>query len=126
MKGAWLEDMLSLAPPIAFLVAARVRYKRPNAGFPTGTTVPSRSHTSSRRSRCLSMGTFLVVDSVLKLLSGEHPSIGMVELFDWQVWLGWLMIAALVWSAVPAFVLGRMKTGLAASCTTRCCTRIRG
>jgi hypothetical protein len=29
MKGAWLEDMLSLAPPIAFLVANRVRYRRP-------------------------------------------------------------------------------------------------
>ena len=36
MKGAWLEDMLSLAPPIAFLVATRVRHKAPNASFPYG------------------------------------------------------------------------------------------
>ena len=36
MKGAWLEDTLSLAPPIAFLIAARVRYKRPNARFAYG------------------------------------------------------------------------------------------
>lgn len=62
----------------------------------------------------LSMGAFLVVDSALKLLSGEHPPIGMVELFDWQVWLGWLMIAALVYSAIPAVVLGRIKMRLAA------------
>jgi divalent metal cation (Fe/Co/Zn/Cd) transporter len=60
------------------------------------------------------MGGFLIVDSVLTLLSGEHPSIGMVELFDWQVWLGWLMIGALVWSAIPALILGRMKLSLAA------------
>ena len=33
MRGAWLEDLLSLAPPIAFLVAARIRYKRPNGRF---------------------------------------------------------------------------------------------
>jgi hypothetical protein len=31
MKGAWLEDTLSLAPPIAFLVAARIRYPRARA-----------------------------------------------------------------------------------------------
>jgi divalent metal cation (Fe/Co/Zn/Cd) transporter len=30
MKGAWLEDMLSLAPPIAFLAAARIRSRRPD------------------------------------------------------------------------------------------------
>ena len=60
------------------------------------------------------MGVFLIVDSVLKLLAGEHPPIGMVELFDWQVWLGWLMIAALLWSAIPILIIGRIKTGLAA------------
>ena len=53
------------------------------------------------------MGLFLIVDSVLKLLSGEHPPIGMVELFDWQVWLGWLMIAALLWSAIPVMIIGQ-------------------
>ncbi len=60
------------------------------------------------------MGVFLIVDSVLKLLAGEHPPIGMVELFDWQVWLGWLMIAALLWSAIPILIIGRIKTKLAA------------
>jgi divalent metal cation (Fe/Co/Zn/Cd) transporter len=38
----------------------------------------------------------------------------MVELFDWQVWLGWLMIAALLYSAIPVLILGRIKTRLAA------------
>jgi divalent metal cation (Fe/Co/Zn/Cd) transporter len=38
----------------------------------------------------------------------------MVELFDWQVWLGWLMIAALIYSGIPPVVLGVVKRRLAA------------
>jgi divalent metal cation (Fe/Co/Zn/Cd) transporter len=43
----------------------------------------------------------------------EHPTIQTIELFGQRVWLGWLMIAALVYSVVPPFVLGRMKLPLA-------------
>jgi cation diffusion facilitator family transporter len=114
MKGAWLEDMLSLAPPIAFLVAARVRYKHPNARFPYGYHRAVEVAYLIAALALLSMGAYLVVDSLLELLKGDHPPIGMVELFDWQVWLGWLMIAALLYSAIPAAVLGRMKKSLAA------------
>jgi cation diffusion facilitator family transporter len=113
MKGAWLEDMLSLAPPIAFLVAARVRYKRPNRDFPYGYHRAVEVSYLVAALALLSLGLFLVVDSAIKLVHGDHPPIGMVELFDWQVWLGWLMIAALLYSAIPVFVLGRMKTKLA-------------
>jgi cation diffusion facilitator family transporter len=114
MKGAWLEDLLSLAPPIAFLVAARVRSKRPNRAFPYGYHRAVEIAYLVAALALLTMGLYLIVDSVLKLLHGDHPPIGMVELFDWQVWLGWLMIAALVYSAIPAAILGRMKTQLAA------------
>jgi cation diffusion facilitator family transporter len=115
MKGAWLEDLLSLAPPIAFLVAARVRYRRPNEAHPYGYHRAVEVAYLIAATALLSMGGFLIVDSALKLLSGEHPSIGMVELFDWQVWLGWLMIAALVYSAIPSVVLGIVKRRLAAT-----------
>lgn len=114
MKGAWLEDMLSLAPPIAFLVASRVRYRPPNARFAFGYHRAVEIGYLTAALALLFMGLFLIVDSVLKLLGGDHPSIGMVELFDWQVWLGWLMLAALAWSAIPAVILGRMKIKLAA------------
>ena len=114
MKGAWLEDVLSLAPPIAFLVAARVRYKRPNRDFPYGYHRAVEVAYLMAALALLSMGFFLVLDSALKLLAGDHPPIGMVELFDWQVWLGWLMIAALLYSAIPVMVLGRIKSRLAA------------
>jgi cation diffusion facilitator family transporter len=114
MKGAWLEDLLSLAPPIAFLVAARVRYKHPDAAHPYGYHRSIELAFLMASLALFAMGLFLIVDSVLKLLSGEHPPIGMVELFDWQVWLGWLMIAALLWSAIPVLIIGRVKTKLAA------------
>jgi divalent metal cation (Fe/Co/Zn/Cd) transporter len=113
MRGAWLEDMLSLAPPIAFLVAARVRYKRPDAAYAYGYHRAVEIAFLAAALALLLLGGFLIIDSTLKLLSGEHPPIGMVELFDWQVWLGWLMLAALAWSAIPAVILGRIKIKLA-------------
>ncbi len=36
MKAAWVEDVLSLLPPIAFLVASRVRDKPPTKPRSTG------------------------------------------------------------------------------------------
>jgi divalent metal cation (Fe/Co/Zn/Cd) transporter len=123
MKGAWLEDMLSLAPPIAFLIANRIRYKRPDAGYAYGYHRALEIAYLIAALALLFLGAFLVVDSVLKLLTGEHPPIGMAELFDWQVWLGWLMIAALLYSAIPTVVLGRVKSRLAAELHDKgCCT----
>lgn len=113
MKGAWLEDTLSLAPPIAFLIADRIRYRRPNGAYPYGYHRAVEVAFLAGALALLIMGVFLIVDSVLKLLAGEHPPIGMVELFDWQVWLGWLMIAALLWSAIPVLIIGRIKTRIA-------------
>ena len=36
MKTAWIEDMLALVPPLAFLVAVRRARKRPTADHPYG------------------------------------------------------------------------------------------
>ena len=114
MKGAWLEDMLSLAPPIAFLISARVRHRPPDARHPYGYHRAVEVAFLTAALALLFMGLYLIADSALDLVKGDHPPIGMVELFDWQVWLGWLMMAALVWSAVPAVILGQMKKKLAA------------
>ena len=52
---------------------------------------------------------YLVVDSVIPFIQGEHPTIGVFRLFGYQVWLGWPMFAALIFSsALPPFFLGRM------------------
>jgi len=114
MRGAFIEDILGLFPPIAFLVATRIRSRAPNDAFPFGYHRAMSVAYVVATLALVALGGFLFLDSALKLLSGEHPTIGMVELFDWQVWLGWLMIAALVYTGVPAVILGQMKKKLAA------------
>jgi divalent metal cation (Fe/Co/Zn/Cd) transporter len=62
----------------------------------------------------LALGSFVLFDSVTKLLMFEHPPIGLVKPFgDRPIWLGWPMLAALAWSALPAVLLGRAKQPLA-------------
>jgi divalent metal cation (Fe/Co/Zn/Cd) transporter len=51
---------------------------------------------------------------VSKLLKFEHAPIDLVKPFgDRPIWLGWLMLAALAYSAVPQVILGRLKQPLA-------------
>jgi cation diffusion facilitator family transporter len=113
MKAAWVEDILGLVPPIAFLVAARFRNRDPTGRFPWGY---HRSITVAYVVASLALfalGAFLLIDSVDKLIKGTHPPIGMVEILEGQVWLGWLMLAALAYSGIPAMIIGFLKRPLA-------------
>ena len=113
MKIAWLEDMLSLIPPIVFLITTRVRTRSPSQRFPYGYhRAVSIGYLCASLALFL-MGAFLLLDSSMKLLSAEHPTIGTVRLFGHTIWLGWLMLPALAWSALPAAILGRIKMPLA-------------
>jgi cation diffusion facilitator family transporter len=113
MKAAWVEDILGLFPPITFLIAARFRHRPPDRRFPWGyhraITVAYVVSTAA----LFALGLFLLIDSTVKLLEGTHPPIGMVEIFDGQIWLGWLMIGALLYSGIPPIILGRLKRPLA-------------
>ena len=113
MKTAWAEDLLSLIPPIAFLLAARFNSRPPTGRFPYGfhRTVSIAYLVSALA--LLVMGTYLLVESLVKLVTAEYPTINSVELFGQTVWLGWLMLPALAWSALPAVFLGRAKMPLA-------------
>ena len=115
MKTAWIEDMLSLIPATVFLIAARIRTRRPNERFPYGYhRAVSIAYLCASLALTL-IGALLLLDAALKLVTTEHPSIGTVELFGHHIWLGWLMQIALLWSAVPAIFLGRAKIPLARS-----------
>lgn len=113
MKTAWFEDLLSLIPPIAFLLAERYNSKAPTERFPYGfhRTV-SIGHLCAALA-LFAMGGYLFVESVAKLVTAEHPTIGAITLFGQTFWLGWLMLPALLWSALPAYFLGRLKLPLA-------------
>ena len=54
-------------------------------------------------------GVYLFGDSVFKLIKREHPTVQTIGLFGTRVWLGWVMIAAMIYSVIPPFILGRMK-----------------
>ena len=113
MRAAWIEDLLSLIPPIAFLVAVRVTRRSPTRARPYG------SHRSVGVGHLVAavalsvMGVVLVGDSALGLIQAEHPPIGTFDLFGHTVWQGWFMIAVMALSIPGPVILGRKKLELA-------------
>lgn len=113
MKTAWFEDIISLTPSISFLIASRIYTKRPTEDFPYGFhRVISIAYLCSAVA-LLSVGSFLIVDSAITLLKAEHATIGTILLFGQPVWLGYPMIAALLWGTFPAIIIGKKKLPLA-------------
>lgn len=113
MQAAWAEDLLSFIPPIAFLVAVRVTRLRPSRRRPYGYhRSVGIGHLASALA-LLTMGAFLVWDSATGLLAQEHPPVGLVVVLGHEIWAGWLMIAAMVYTGVPPVLLGRAKMPLA-------------
>ena len=109
MKAAWIEDMLSLVPPIAFLVSARFKDRSANEEFPYGYHRAVSIAFLAGSVALTIFGVFILVDSILGLVKREHVSIGTIVIGGHQLWAGWAMIAALAYSAIPPFILGRMK-----------------
>lgn len=113
MKTAWAEDILSLIPPLAFLVASRFNVRPPTDRFPYGFhRITSIAHLTAALA-LFTMGAFLLFDALHRLITAEYPTIGSIDLFGQTLWLGWLMLPALAWSAVPAVFLGHAKMPLA-------------
>ena len=109
MKTAWIEDMLSFVPPIAFLVASWIEGWAPSDRFPLGfIRVTSIAYLMSAVALG-GVGIFLIIDSSMALLRTEHPTIGSVEIFGVTMWFGWVMIAALLYSVVLPVIFGRLK-----------------
>lgn len=109
MKAAWFEDILSLLPPIAFLIAMKVRKRPPDREFPYGyQRVTVIAFLCSAVALAL-LGGYLLADSGIKLMKAEHPTIGSVELFGYTFWMGWLMVAALTYSVIPPFIIGHLQ-----------------
>jgi len=113
MRTAWFEDVLSLVPALVFLIAAKVERRQPSRAFPYGFhRVQSLAFLISAVTLA-SVGGFLLFDSASTLIKGEHVTIAPVTLFGQTLWLGWVMIAALVYSVIPPLILGRLKLPVA-------------
>ena len=113
MKAVWIEDMLSLIPPVAFLIGTRFFDRPPDKQFPYGYRRAMMIAFQSAAIALLGFGLYILIHSASTLVMAEAPTIQTVSIFGQRVWLGWLMIAALVYGVIPPFILGRMKKPLA-------------
>ena len=113
MRTAWIEDMVGLVPAIIYLVAAHVERREPSAGFPFGFYRSFSIAYLFGATATLFVGLYLLAESAAKLITQEHPTIGLMSVFGYDVWAGWLMIAALLYSIIPPVVLGRLKMPVA-------------
>ncbi|WP_100813498.1 cation transporter [Microbacterium lacus] len=113
MKAAWIEDLLSLAPPIAFLIAVRIITKPATDKYPYGFfRSVGVAHLVAGVALC-TMGTFLLIDSLTGLISGDRPPIGSIQLFGQVIWSGWLMMAVMALTIPLPIYFGRVKMRLA-------------
>jgi len=113
MKAAWIEDSLSLLPPLAFLLAVRRAWRRRDRENPYGYHRSIGVAHLVAAVALLTMGVFLIVDSSMGLILVERPPIGIVVLFGQPIWAGWLMIVVMLLSGIAPVILGRMKLPLA-------------
>jgi cobalt-zinc-cadmium efflux system protein len=113
MKTAWIEDVLTLIPPVVFLIATRFEALGPTARFPLGFQRVNSLAFLIAAVALAGVGATLMIDSVLTLIRAEHTTIGGVRLFGRDVWLGWIMVVAQIYSIIPPLILGRLKLPLA-------------
>ena len=113
MRTSFFEDLLSMVPALAFLIASKVALRAPRSTHPYGyhTAVGVGYLTSSLA--LLVMGLLLLIEALVKLFEGERTTIGGMTLFGETVWAGWPMLAALAYGSIPTVFLGRAKLRIA-------------
>jgi cation diffusion facilitator family transporter len=113
MKTAWIEDAMSLIPAIIFLVSMRLERKGETRHYPFGFRRVNSLGFLVSAVTLTAIGGLLLFESVMTLVKQEHVTIPPVTLFGEHVWMGWLMLAALVYSVIPPIILGHLKLPLA-------------
>ena len=110
MKAVFVEDLLSIIPPASYLIMDRIRWRDPNDRFPYGYGKAVSIAFLASAIALFALGIYIEVESLSTLIRREHPTIGLVSLFGHQVWLGWVMIPALVFTSAGEFSFGKLKT----------------
>src|SRR4051794_25499104 len=109
LKTEMSGEVLSLIPPTLFLIGDKISRREPNQKYPFGYERAVSAGYVGAAVALLGVGLFLLFDGAMKLAMQEHPTIGGFPVFGQVVWTGWLGIAVLLWSGIPAFFLGRAK-----------------
>ena len=108
-----VEDMLALVPPLAFLIPVRRARRRSTPDHPYGFHRSTAIGHLTAAVALLAVGLLLVEDAAMGLLRAEHPPIGTIRIPGETIWSGWLMIAAMAYTGIGPFILGRMKLPVA-------------
>lgn len=113
MKTAWIEDMLSLIPQVAFLIALLFIRRPPTRAFPFGLHRMMGVGHLVAGVALLTIGGSLAVEAITGLISAEHPTIGTMQLLGFTFWQGWLMVAVMALIVVGPLIYGPAKLRLA-------------
>lgn len=114
MKTAWVEDTLGVVPPIMFLIAARMELKgKRSKRFPFGFERVNGLGFFVAAVALTAVGLLLLYNAATALVAAKHATVGSIVLFGHDLWLGWLMIAAQLYSLVPPMLIGRKELPLA-------------
>lgn len=114
MRTAWIEDMLSLIPQLAFLTALIFVRRKPTINHPYGMHRAMGVGHLVAGVALLAVGLNLAVEAITGLLAAEHPTIGTINMFGHTIWLGWLMVAVMAVIVIgPVFLYGPAKAKLA-------------
>ncbi|MET0371666.1 MAG: cation transporter [Sphingobium sp.] len=114
MKTAWVEDTLGLVPPIMFLIAARMERKGERSEhFPFGFERVNGLGFFLAAVALAAVGALLLYNALMALASAEHATVGSIVILGQDIWLGWLMIAAQIYSLIPPMLIGRKELPLA-------------
>jgi cobalt-zinc-cadmium efflux system protein len=114
MKTAWIEDTLGLVPPVMFLIAAHMeRNGHRSRHFPFGFERVNGLGFFVAAVALAAVGALLLYNALTALGSAEHATVGSIVIFGQEMWLGWLMIAAQIYSLIPPLFIGRKELPLA-------------
>lgn len=115
MKTAWVSDLLALVTPAAMLLGMKVEERRPSARFPYGYHRALSVAFLATAAALWVVGGWLLYDSLVKLVGQHRPPIGTFAIFgrQYEIWSGWVMIGALVFSIVAAATIGHFKKPIA-------------
>ncbi len=114
MKTAWIEDTLGLVPPIMFLIAARMeRHSHRSRRFPFGFERVNGLGFFVAAVALTAVGALLLYNALMALGTQEHATVGSIVILGHDMWLGWLMLAAQIYSLIPPLFIGRKELPLA-------------
>jgi cation diffusion facilitator family transporter len=109
LKTELTGELLSLIPPTLFLIGDTISRREPNARYPFGYERAVSAGYVGAAVALLMVGVYLLGEGAMKLGMQERPTIGGFPLFGHVIWTGWLGIAVLLWSGIPAHFLGQAK-----------------